>query len=228
MKSIFTMLSGKVASLLLKIGAMTFRFNPPYTYTTGLKSPIYLDNRLVMSYPKIREKIINYYIDVIKKNIGLRNVEWISATATTAIPHGAWVAHKLRLPLVFVRPTTKMAGVGKKTYGKGNKMEGYLRKGAKVVIIEDHISTGTSAIDNARAIRENGGKVNYCIASTTYETTLAKKNFKEDKIKLITLTTGKIIVETAFKEKKLTKKQKEIVDLWLQNPPIWARKMGIE
>lgn len=217
-----------VASLLLKIGGMTFRFDPPYTYTTGLKSPIYLDNRLVMSYPKIREKIIDYYIDVIKNEIGTKNVDWISATATTAIPHGAWVAHKLKLPLVFVRPTTKMAGVGKKTYGKGNKMEGYLKKGAKVVIIEDHISTGTSAIDNAHAIRENGGKVNYCIASTTYETKKAEKNFKENKIKLITLTTGKIIVETAYKEKKLNKKQKSVVDQWLHDPPSWAKKMGFE
>src|SRR5437870_2558233 len=100
----------KAANLLLSIQAVTFRFDPPYTYTSGLKSPIYLDNRLVMSFPKVRDQIINLYILTIKNKIGLKNINYISATATAAIPQGSWVADKLKLPMVFVRPTTKTYG----------------------------------------------------------------------------------------------------------------------
>ncbi len=214
-------ISVEVAKLLLKIGGMTFRFNPPYTYTTGLKSPVYLDNRLVMSYPDVREKIIDYYIKIIKDKIGLKNVDWISATATAAIPHGAFVADKLNLPMVYVRPTTK-------TYGKGGKVEGYLKKGAKVLIIEDHITTAESVAGNAQAIRELGGIVKYCIATTTYETKKADEKLKLNKVKLITLTTGKIIVETAYKEGRINKEEKEKVDLWYADPPNWAKKMGLD
>lgn len=208
-----------IAKLLLSIKAVTFRFDPPYTYTSGLKSPIYLDNRLVMSYPNVRDKIINYYVQAIKKEIGLKNVEWISATATAAIPHAAFVADKLKLPMVYVRPTTKK-------YGKGNQIEGYVKKGSKVLIVEDHISTAESVAGNAQAIRGVGGIVKYCITTTTYETKKAQKNIEKAKLKLITLTTGKLIVETAFKEGYLSEKEKKSVDLWFANPPAWAKKMG--
>lgn len=210
----------KTAELLLKIGAVTFRFNPPYTYTSGLKSPIYLDNRLVMSHPDIRKQITDYYVETIKEKIGLENVEWISATATAAIPQGAWVSAKLDLPMVFVRPTTK-------TYGKGNKLEGYLRKGSKVLIVEDHISTAESVAGNAQTIRDMGGNVSCCIATTTYETKRSRETLAINKIVLFTLTTGRVIVETAFKTGKLTEKEKESVDEWFSDPPNWATKIGV-
>lgn len=209
----------QVAKLLLEIGAMSFRFNPPFTYTSGLKSPLYLDNRLVMSYPDTRDRIVDYYIEAIKSEIGLENIHWISATATAAIPQGAWVSDKLHLPMVFVRPTTK-------TYGKGNKIEGYLKKGSHVLIVEDHISTAESVKGNAESIRENGGIIDYCIATTTYETQKSIEIINELRIKLITLTTGKIIVETAYNIGKLSNVEKEKVDLWFTDPWNWATKMG--
>lgn len=211
----------KVAKLLLSIGAMTFRFDPPYVYTTGLKSPVYLDNRLVMSYPKVRKQIIDAYIDAIKNEIGLENIDCISATATAAIPQGAWVANKLNLPMVYVRPQTK-------SYGKGGKVEGSFKKGANVLIIEDHITTAQSVVGNAEAIRELGGKVKYCVATTTYETTKSKELLKEHKIKLIPLTTCEITVQAALEEKRITQKEKESIDTWFQDPPAWAKKMGLE
>lgn len=204
----------KTAELLLGIKAVTFRFNPPYTFTSGLISPIYLDNRLVMSHPLVRNKITNNYVLVLRKKIGLSNVDYISATASAAIPQASFVAYKLNLPMVFVRPTTK-------TYGKGNKVEGYLKPESKVVIIEDHISTAVSVSGNAQSIKELKGKIKYCIATTTYETKKSEKLLKENNIKLIVLTTGKIIVEQALKNGLLTKKQKESVDQWFQNPPNW-------
>lgn len=210
-------ISIKVAELLLSINAMTFRFDPPYVYTTGLKSPVYLDNRLIMSYPKIREQIISFYTDVIKNKIGLENVDCISATATAAIPHGAFVAQKLNLPMVYVRPKTK-------SYGKGGKVEGLFEKGQNLVIIEDHISTATSVIGNAQAVRELGGNIKYCIATTTYETQISKKLLSENKIKLFTLTTGKIIVDTALSQGKITPSEKASIDRWFTDPAGWAEK----
>ena len=211
----------KIAKLLLSIGAMTFRFDPPYVYTTGLKSPVYLDNRLVMSYPKVRKQVIDAYIDVIKSQIGIENVDCISATATAAIPQGAWVSGKLNLPMVFVRPTTK-------SYGKGGKVEGVFKRGAKILIIEDHITTAQSVVGNAQAIRELGGIVKYSVATTTFETQKAAELLKANKVKLIPLTTGKTIVQTALEEKLISQKEKDSIDEWFKDPPAWAKKMGLE
>lgn len=211
----------KIAKLLLSIGAMTFRFNPPYVYTTGLKSPVYLDNRLVMSYPKVRKQIIDAYVDLIKEKVGLENIDCISATATAAIPQGAWVAERLKLPMVYVRPKTK-------SYGKGGKVEGIFEKGAKVLIVEDHISTATSVAGNAEAIRELGGVIKYCAATTTYETAQSIKTLKESKIKLLPLVTGKTIVETAREEGLVSEKEKESIEEWFKDPPMWEKKMGIK
>lgn len=209
-------LAEKTADFLLSIDAVTFRFAPPYTYTTGMKSPIYLDNRLVMSYPEIRNKIIANYIAVLKNKVGLSSIDIISATATAAIPQGAWIADRLNLPMVFVRPSTKM-------HGKGSKVEGYFKKNSKVVIIEDHISTAESVVGNAASIRELGGIVKYCIATTTYETKISEEKLKADKIQLIALTTGKIILDRAFKNKQLKEREKDLVDLWFKDPPNWEK-----
>lgn len=208
----------KTARLLLQVHAVTFRFDPPYTYTSGIKSPMYTDNRVIMSYPEVRKKIVKLYIQTIIKKIGLKNVDYISATATAAIPQGSWIADKLNIPMVFVRSS-------KKTYGKENQMEGFLKKGSKVVIIEDLISTGKSSVGNAVTIRELGGKVKYCIATTTYEMEKASIVFKENKINLFTLTTGRIIAQEAEKLGLLTGKQKESVYLWLQNPVDWIKNV---
>lgn len=207
-----------VAKLLLSIKAVTFRFHPPYTFSSGIKSPIYLDNRLVMSYPSIRRQIINYYIKALKEKIGLKNVDYLSATASAAIPQAAFIAFQLNLPMVYVRPSTKK-------YGKGNQIEGYLKEGSRVVIIEDHISTAESVVGNAKLIREAGGFVNYCISTTTYETKTAQENLKKAKLNLIALTTGRLIVETAFKNGYLSPQEKKSVDLWFANPSLWAKEI---
>lgn len=209
----------KVAELLLSVNAVSFQFDPPFTYTTGLKSPIYIDNRIILSYPKVRGQIVDFYLQTIKEKIGLNEVEWISATASAAIPQGVLIADRLKIPLVYVRPTTK-------SYGKGTKVEGYLKKGKKVLIIEDHISTAASVVGNAKAIRELGGLVKYCIATTTYETLKSIENLKNENLELFALTTGKTIIETARKKGQISQIEKESVDAWFENPPNWAQKFG--
>jgi orotate phosphoribosyltransferase len=153
--------------------------------------------------------------------VGLENVDYISGTATAAIPQASWVAWELHLPMVYVRPTTK-------SYGKGNKLEGHLKKGSKVLIIEDHISTASSVENNAKTIIENGGKVKYCIATTTYETKQATETLKKNGIILFTLTTGKVIVEEAAKKERIKREEMEKILLWLEDPQNWAKRMGFE
>jgi orotate phosphoribosyltransferase len=210
-----------VARLLIQINAVDFRFDPPFTFTTGLKSPMYLDNRLVLSYPHVREFMVDYYTQAIETQIGRENIDWISGTASAAIPYASLVANELRLPMVYVRPTTKL-------YGKGNQMEGFLEKGKRVLIVEDHISTATSLIGNAEVIRKNGGIVTHCTATTTYELEVANKNFKEHKITPVVLTTGKIIAKVAFEQQHLSKKQRMLVEDWLKDSKGWGKRHGYE
>jgi orotate phosphoribosyltransferase len=211
--------SKDVADILIGVKVVSFRFDPPFTFTSGIKSPIYLDNRVIMSYPKEREMIVDKYIAILKGKIGLENIDYISATATAAIPQGAWIAQKLGLPMVFCRSA-------KKGHGKENQIEGYLKKSSRVVIIEDHISTAGSAIVNATAIRALSGMVSYVVATTTYET---KKSFEElakAKLTLFTLTTGKHIIDRALSQKIVTIKQKKMIDEWFVDPAGWGEKHG--
>ncbi|OGK38962.1 orotate phosphoribosyltransferase [Candidatus Roizmanbacteria bacterium RIFCSPHIGHO2_12_FULL_44_10] len=205
-----------IAELLLSIDVVTFRFNPPYTFTSGLKSPIYLDNRLVMSSPDAREKIVAAYVEAMEKHIGLSNIDVISGTATAAIPQASWIAAALHLPMVYVRPSAK-------AHGKQKQLEGYFKKGSKVVIVEDHISTGQSSIGNAQVIRDEGGIVEYCIATTDYETKASQDNFRKHNIKRIALVTGKQIVDEAEKRGMLTKKEAQSVYSWLDDSVAWGK-----
>lgn len=203
------------ATILLKIGAVSFRFDPPFTFTSGLKSPIYLDNRIIMSYPVERRAIVGLYVEMIKEQVGLEKIDCISATATAAIPQGAWIAGELDLPMVFVRPTTK-------SYGKENKLEGYLKKGSKVLIVEDHISTAVSIVGNAETIREQGGVVVACVAATTYETSLSIQNLEKHMIPAYSLTTGRVIVAEACAKNIITESQKNQIDAWFLDPAKWT------
>lgn len=212
-------MTSSAASMLLKIHAVTYRFNPPYTYTSGIKSPMYIDNRLIISYPDVRKKIISYYVRIIKEHIGLEQVDYISATATAAIPHGAWIADSLNLPMVFVRS-------GAKTHGKGTKMEGYLEPGSKVVVIEDLISTAKSSVGNAQTIREAGGIVEYCVATIDYETEKAKLAIRENNLKLLTITTSKNVLNTALEEKYISKKEEQDVLEWFKDPIHWGDRFN--
>ncbi len=211
----------KTAELLLNINAISLRPRKPFKFTSGILSPIYIDNRIIISHPKIRKQIINFYIKLIKEKIKLDNVELLSGTATAAIPHAAFISQKLNLPMVYVRDT-------KKGHGKENQIEGEVEKGQKVVIIEDHISTGGSLIGNTKSIRKAGGKVKYAVATTTYLMKKAEVTFKKFKIKVFTLTDFKQIIDVAIKKKYIKKEDKDLVLSWAKDPKNWGKKFGFE
>ena len=149
----------QVAKLLMDIKAVFLRPNEPFTWASGIKSPIYCDNRLTLSYPKVRDVIEQGLADIVKAKYP--EVEVIAGTSTAGIAHGALVANILDLPMAYVRASAK-------DHGRNNQIEGRIEKGAKVVVIEDLISTGGSAIDVVNVLREHGAEVLGIVSIFTY------------------------------------------------------------
>ena len=181
-------LEHKLAKELLAIEAVALRPNNYFTWTSGIKSPIYCDNRITMSYPAILREIASGMVEVIKDKFPA--VEVVAGTATAGIPHAAWVSELLDLPMIYVRDSAKK-------HGKTNQIEGRVLEGQKVVIIEDLISTGLSSLKVANALREAGAEVLGVVAIFSYELKKAQDAFEEAGVEYITLTNYPILVDEA-------------------------------
>ena len=181
-------LERKLAKELLAIEAVALRPNDYFTWTSGIKSPIYCDNRITMSYPSIRREIAAGMVEVIKEKYP--EVEVVAGTATAGIPHAAWVSELLDLPMIYVRDSAKK-------HGKTNQIEGRVLEGQKVVIIEDLISTGLSSLKVTKALREAGAEVLGVVAIFSYELKKAQAAFEEAGVEYITLTNYPVLVEEA-------------------------------
>ena len=181
-------LERKLAKELLAIEAVALRPNNYFTWTSGIKSPIYCDNRITMSYPSIRREIAAGMVEVIKEKY--LAVEVVAGTATAGIPHAAWVSELLDLPMIYVRDSAKK-------HGKTNQIEGRVLEGQKVVIIEDLISTGLSSLKVAKALREAGAEVLGVVAIFSYELTKAHEAFSQAEVEYVTLTNYPVLVEEA-------------------------------
>ena len=209
----------EVAKILLEIKAVTLNLQKPYRYASGILSPIYTDNRLLMSYPEKRKKIINLMAKKVEdENIP---VEIIAGTATAGIPHAAWLAEKLNKPMIYVRKSTK-------THGKENLIEGKLEEGKKVLLIEDLVSTGGSSLSSVNAIREYGGKCNHCLAIFTYQLKKAEERFRQAKVILHALTNFQVMIKIAEIEGYLTPKEAEKAKSWNKDPEGWGKREGFE
>lgn len=205
-------ISETVAKLLLELGAVSLSPKKPFKYASGILSPVYTDCRVLMAYPKKRRLIRDFYIDMIKKS-GV-SFKVVAGTATAGIPHAAWIADKLNLPMVYVRGTAK-------DHGKENLLEGIIKKGQKVIVIEDLISTGESAINSVNAVRAAGGEVNMVFSIITYGMRIAGENFKQNNLKLISLTTFQDVVSMAENLGRISKNDVLIIMNWIKNPTSW-------
>ncbi len=201
-----------IARLLLKLKAVNLRPNKPYKFVSGVLSPIYCDNRLIMSYPKERNFVIDSFVKMIKKKRIVFDV--IAGTATAGIPWSAFLALKLNKPMIYVRKASK-------EHGKQNLIEGELKKGKRVLLIEDLISTGGSSLGAVKSIRSAGGKIVICLAIFNYQFKKSAIDFRENNVKLITLSDFETLVDVAIKEKYINKKYKKILLKWNKNPEKW-------
>ncbi len=199
----------EVAKKLLEIKAVALSPTDPFTWASGIKSPIYCDNRLTMSYPKIRDLIANGLKKMIEENYP--DVEIIVGTATAGIPHAAWVSQKMEKPMVYVRSTAK-------AHGKGNKIEGTMKPGAKVVVIEDLISTGGSSLKVVDALKDAGAQVLGLIAIFTYNFDAADDKFKEKKVDYKTLSDYNALIDVALDMKYINDADLSVLRAWRENP----------
>lgn len=203
-----------IAKHLLDIKAVVLNVEKPFKYTSGILSPIYCDNRLIMSYPEIRTEVINAFLNLIKENNLTFDV--IAGTATAGIPHAAWLADRLNKPMIYVRGSAK-------GHGKQNQIEGKIEKGQTALVVEDLISTGGSSVSAGLAIREEGATVTDCIAIFSYQMQKAKQQFKDAKINLHTLSDFSTLMDVAERDGYITAEQKTIALAWNNDPAGWGR-----
>ena len=198
-----------VAKGLLSIKAVFFRPDEPFTWASGIKSPVYCDNRLTLTAPEVRTLIENSIADVIKEEYPEADV--IMGTATAGIAHAAIAAHILGLPMGYVRS-------GAKDHGRGNQIEGQLNKGDKVVIVEDLISTGGSVIDAATALRNAGAEVLGIVSIFTYGMQKGLDRLAQENLKNISLTNFDVISEVAVDESYIRPEDRERLIAFRNNP----------
>lgn len=198
-----------VAKGLLSIKAVFFRPDEPFTWASGIKSPVYCDNRLTLTAPEVRTLIENSIADVIKEEYPEADV--IMGTATAGIAHAAIAAHILGLPMGYVRS-------GAKDHGRGNQIEGQLNKGDKVVIVEDLISTGGSVIDAATALRNAGAEVLGIVSIFTYGMQKGLDRLAQENLKNTSLTNFDVISEVAVDESYIRPEDRERLIAFRNNP----------
>ena len=205
--------SSQTAELLLKLKAIKLSPNDPFTWASGWKSPIYCDNRVLLSDPNSRDIIANYFAEIIKQKY--KSAQVIAGVATGAIGIGILVAQKLNLPFIYVRPEAKK-------HGRKNQIEGKILENQKIVVIEDLISTGKSSLNAVRALKESNLEVLGMVAIFTYGFNVSKENFHENKVELITLSNYNELVKKAIEINYISHKESETLKKWNNNPENWG------
>ncbi len=204
----------EVAEYLLEIKAVVLKPEDPFTWASGLKSPIYCDNRKTLSYAKVRTYIKTAFADTIAEEF--KDCDVIAGVATAGIPHGALVADVLNKPFVYVRDKPK-------AHGMENLIEGKLDQGQKVVVIEDLISTGGSSLKSVHALRDAGAEVLGLGAIFTYGFGKSIIAFEEAKCKFFTLSDYPTLLDVAFKQDYIKAHEKETLIEWYKNPEGWKK-----
>ncbi len=205
----------KIARVLLEKKAVTLNAKAPFTFVSGIRSPVYCDNRQMIAYPEEREQIVDAFINE------SRNYDFdiVAGTSTAGIPWASWIGDKMNKPMAYIRGA-------KKGHGTGNQIEGASVNGNRVIIIEDLISTGGSSFSAVEAVREAGGSCVAVVAIFTYDFEKAGKIFEEGGCKLLTITNFSTLVNVAKEDGILTDKELALVLDWNKNPQNWGPKHG--
>lgn len=203
----------KTAELLLQINAIKLNPRNPFTWASGWQSPIYCDNRIILSFPLIRNYVRDEFSKHIEKQFGKPDV--IAGVATGAIGIGMLVAESLGLPFVYVRPEAKK-------HGRQNQVEGFLQKGQNVVIVEDLISTGNSSLMAVEALRAAGANIKGMAAIFTYGFDIATENFEKANVDLFTLSNYQNLLNLAVAKKYISEEEEQTLREWNVSPSTWG------
>jgi orotate phosphoribosyltransferase len=201
-----------VAEKLLQVNAIRLNPSEPFTWASGWKSPIYCDNRKVLSFPHVRDFIKSEMCNVIFESFP--EAEYLAGVATAGIAWGAMAADQLKLPYVYVRPKPK-------EHGLGNQIEGYYEAGRKVIVVEDLISTGKSSLQVVDALRNAGLEVAGMVAIFTYGFPIAETSFKEAGVILKTLTNYSTLIDLSIQKGQILPEQEKILKEWAEKPQEW-------
>ncbi|MDD4191726.1 MAG: orotate phosphoribosyltransferase [Mangrovibacterium sp.] len=204
----------EVTKRLVQINTIKIQPSNPFTWASGWKAPIYCDNRKLLSYPETRTFIRDQFVKLIRQKYP--EAEVIAGVATGAIAHGALVAQELGLPFIYVRSTPK-------GHGLENLIEGDLKVGQKVVVVEDLVSTGVSSLKTVNAIHNFGGQVLGMLAIFTYNFPLAKENFAKAGVELTTLSRYQVLLDVALATGDIKESQIESLNQWREDPANWGK-----
>ena len=205
----------QVAKTLLQINAIILQTEKPFTWASGWKSPIYCDNRKILSFPESRTYIRQSLVSIIKKQY--RNSNLIAGVATGAIAHGALVAEEMGLPFIYIRSSSK-------GHGKQNQIEGAYHEGQSVIVIEDLISSGKSSLEAVNALRKERLDVKGLISIFTYGFDKASENLKKADCEFISLCDYSTLLEEAVKQDYIKKSDIKVLEQWRENPSKWKPK----
>ncbi|RMG79208.1 MAG: orotate phosphoribosyltransferase [Bacteroidetes bacterium] len=208
--------AGIIAEQLLQIKAIVLNVEQPFTWASGWKSPIYCDNRKTLSYPVVRTTIKNAFARLIRNNYS--QADSIVGVATGGIAHGALAADKLNLPFAYVRSQSKK-------HGLGNLIEGEIKPGSRVVVLEDLVSTGKSSLQAVDALRENGAQVVGMVAVFSYDFDVARQNFEEKDCPLYTLSDYHHLIKMALTKKYISQNRMQTLQQWRENPAEWGKTL---
>ena len=204
--------SSKIANYLLQIKAIKLETEKPFQWSSGIYSPIYCDNRIVLSFPKIRKLVCDCFVEIIKKKYN--DTELVAGVATGGIGMGMLIAEKLDLPFVYVRPQAKK-------HGRKNQIEGLIKKNIKAIVIEDLISTGKSSLNAVDALKKEEVNVIGLISLFSYELEDAKKNISKSGLNYCSLSNFSDLIKIALSTNYINTKQKEEIFKWRLNPQKW-------
>ncbi len=204
----------QVAGYLLQSKAIILEPTKPFIWASGWHSPIYCDNRVTLSEPKIRTLIKEAFVKTISEHFIIPDV--IAGVATGAIAQGVLVADEMELPFVYIRSSAK-------EHGRKNRVEGRIAAGQKVILVEDLVSTGGSSLKAVEALREAGAEVMGMVAIFSYGFKVAEKNFKDANIQLVTLTDYHTLIEVALESGEIKTEQEKMLRQWRKDPGTWNR-----
>lgn len=204
-----------IEKLLLKVKAVSLSPTKPFVYASGNKGPIYCDNRILISLPEMREKIIQEMLRIINREKIPFNV--IAGTATAGIPWASFLADRLKKPMIYVRDK-------KKNHGMQNQIEGILGRNENVLLIEDTINFGTSIAAALQALKEQGAKVEHCIAIYSHEHRSAEQQFQREPCRMHVLAGFSKLIAIAEQMKAITAEEKKMLEAWHQDPEMWSKE----
>jgi len=197
-----------VARVLLEAGAVVINVANPFTYSSGAKSPVYCDNRLLISHPEKRRVVIDAMVRVVAQAVGVDRFAAVAGVATGGIPWAAWLAEALGKPMLYVRDAPK-------GHGKGQRVEGLLATGDHVVVVEDLVTTGRSLLSGVEGVRDAGGVVDHCVSIFTYEWGTAQTAFQTAQATLHSLSRISVLLEVALETGAISQADLQAVEAWV-------------